>query len=177
LVAIGFEPVSYFARFLLDESEIPMRRHRIMRVEIEGDYYIADVGVGAVTPERSLKLIENEVTEIRGVAYKFIKDEFLGWVLKYNYLSKDNDWRDLYSFTEEEQIEVDFIQPNFYCQYHEDSIFNKCNMIAKRTETGKYTLDGNLFKEIDFTGRVLIKKECGDDEILGILRDYFGIFV
>ena len=175
LVKLGFNTTNFFARFLLDEPEIPMRRHRIMRVDIDGEYYIADVGVGSVVPERSLKLVENDVTEIRGVQYKFIKDDFLGWVLMYKYISGNKDWRELYSFTEEPQIEVDFVQPNFFCQYHDDSIFNKVNMIAVRTEAGKYTLDDCLFKEIDFTGKKLIEKECDPTEIPGIMEKYFGI--
>ena len=175
LTELGFKTISYFARFLLDEPEIPMRRHRIMRVEISGEYYIADVGVGAVVPERSLKLVENEETEIRGVLYKFTKDPFLGWVLNYKYINKEKDWRMLYSFTEESQLDVDFIQPNFYCQYHDDSIFNKEHMIAIRTETGKYTLDGNLFKEADLTGKIITAKEYESTQIPDILKKYFGL--
>ena len=172
LCEMGFKTTNYFARFLLDETEIPMRRHRIMRVEIDGVSYIADVGVGCVTPEKPLKLIENEETEIRGVTYIFKKDPFLGWVLNFK---KDKDWRQLYSFTEEEQIEADFIQPNFYCQYHGDSIFNKEKMIAIRTEAGKYTLDGNIFKIHDTAGNITEIKEYAEHEIPDILKKYFGI--
>jgi N-hydroxyarylamine O-acetyltransferase len=175
LCEIGFKTKTYFARFLLDLDEIPMRRHRIMRVEIDGEYYLADVGVGCVTPERALKLIENEETEIRGAAYKLHKNPFLGWVLNYKFLSKAGGFKPLYSFTEEEQIEVDFVQPNFYCQYHEESIFNKENMIAIRTENGKYTLDSNLFKEADLAGKIIEAKECTGEEIPGVLEKYFGI--
>jgi len=175
LIEIGFKTVSYFARFLLDEPEIPMRRHQIMRVEIDGEYFIADVGVGSVTPERSLKLTENEETEIRGVLYKFTKDPFLGWVLQYKYIHGKKDWAPLYSFTEEPQIEVDFIQPNFFCQYHDDSIFNKENMIALRTSASKLTLDANLFKETDFTGKKLTEKHLTPTEIPEILSTRFGI--
>jgi len=173
----GFKTISYFARFLLDETEIPMRRHRIMRVDIDGEYYIADVGVGAVVPERSLKLVENEETEIRGAIYKFTKDPFLGWVLNFKYINKEKDWRKLYSFTEESQLDVDFIQPNFYCQYHDDSIFNKKNMIAIRTEAGKYSLDGNIFKVTDLTGKIVEAKEYESTEIPEILKKYFGLEV
>ncbi|MCL2100068.1 MAG: arylamine N-acetyltransferase, partial [Oscillospiraceae bacterium] len=138
---LGFKTVSYFARFLLDEPDIKrvMRRHRVMRVEADGEYYLADVGVGSITPERPLKLVENEQTEIRGITYKFTKDPGLGWVLSF---IRKGEWVRLYSFTEEEQSEIDFVQPNFYCQYSPDSIFNKQNMVAIRTETGKYSLDG-----------------------------------
>ena len=176
LCEIGFKTVSYFARFLLDEPKIPMRRHRVMRVEINGEYYLADVGVGSITPEIPLKLVENEETEVRGLTYKFIKEDFLGWVL---YVKKDGewDWKKLYSFTEEEQLEIDYVQPNFYCQHSPDSIFKKQNMVAIRTKTGKYTLDGNIFKIIDFVGMPYsVKiKDCTDNEIPGVLEKYFGI--
>jgi len=177
LCEIGFKTKTYFARFLSGESQIPMRRHRVIRVDIDGISYLADVGVGSITPERPLKLIENEETEIRGVTYKFNKDSSLGWILnfKINNKNKSEEWQKLYSFTEEEQLEVDFIQPNFYCQYSPDSIFNKNKMLAIRTETGKYTLDGNTFKTIDFDGGVKTTKECVEDEIPEILKKYFGI--
>jgi len=174
LCEIGYKTTTYFARFLLDLNEIPMRRHRIMRVEIGGAYYIADVGVGSVTPERPLRLIENEETEIRTITYKFTKDPFLGWVLNFKKI-KDENWRPLYSFTEEAQLEVDFVQPNFYCQKHEDSIFNKTNMFAIRTETGKYTLDGSVFKTADLSGNITSAKECDENEITEVLKNYFGV--
>jgi len=176
LCEIGFKTVNYFARFLLDEPKIPMRRHRVIRVEIGGEYYLADVGVGSITPEIPLKLVEDEETEVRGLTFKFKKELFLGWVL---YVKKDGewDWKKLYSFTEEEQLEVDYVQPNFYCQYSPDSIFKKQNMVAIRTETGKCTLDGNVFKIIDFVDMPYsVKlKDCTDDEIPEILKQYFGI--
>ena len=170
LCEIGFKTTNYFARFLLDEPTIPMRRHRVIRVDIDGVYYLADVGVGSITPERPLKLVENEETEIRGLTYKLNKEPFLGWVLN---LKKDGKWQKIYSFTEEQQLEVDYIQPNFYCQHSPDSIFNKENMVAIRTETGKYTLDGNVFKIID-NGKIT-KKEYPENEIPEILKKYFGI--
>jgi len=172
---IGFNTVIYFARFLLGESQIPMRRHRVIRVDINSVSYLADVGVGSITPERPLKLIENEETEIRGITYKFIKEPFLGWILNFKINGKNDKWQKLYSFTEEEQLEVDFIQPNFYCQYSPDSIFNKNNMVAIRTETGKSTLDGNIFKTLDFNGGLKAVKECTEKEIPEILKNYFGI--
>ena len=176
LCEIGFKTKSYFARFLLDEPDITlvMRRHRIMCVEIDGEYYLTDVGVGAITPERPLKLVEDETTEIRGITYKFEKDQFLGWVVNFE---KNGEWNRLYSFTKEEQMEIDFVQPNFYCQYHPDSIFNKKNMISLRTEVGKRSLDGNTFKVIDLDGGTIEKRECADDEIAGVLEQYFGIKV
>jgi N-hydroxyarylamine O-acetyltransferase len=170
---IGFKTVSYFARFLLDEPDVAlvMRRHRIMRVEIENEYYITDVGVGSIVPERPLKLIENEETAIRGITYRLNRDPSLGWVLSF---IRKNEWTALYSFTEEQQYEIDFVQPNFYCQYHPDSIFNKKKMLAIRTPTGKYSIDGNIFRIIDLNGNQT-NNEFENNELAGILENYFGI--
>lgn len=179
LQEIGFKTKSYFARFLLDEPDFTrvMRRHRIMCVACDGAYYITDVGVGAVTPEIPLKLVENEETQIRGVTYKFHKtdDPFLGWILSFKMSNQSDEWKPLYSFTEDEQLEIDFVQPNFYCQYHTDSIFNKENMIAIRTEIGKCTLDGNVFKIIEIDKGTIEKRACTESEIPQILAQHFGI--
>ena len=179
LCEIGFKTKSYFARFLLDEPDfsLVMRRHRIMQVECGGELYIVDVGVGAVTPEIPLKLEENEETEVRGVAYKFTKtnNPFLGWMVNFKLASDDNTWKPLYAFTEDQQLEIDFVQPNYYCQYHLDSIFNKENMIAIRTATGKYTLDGNVFKIMEIGKGTVEAHEYTDSEIPNVLEKYFGI--
>jgi len=172
LCELGFKTVSYFARFLLNEPKIPMRRHRVVRVELENGFYLADVGVGSVTPECPLKITEGEETEIRGLGYMFSKDDCLGWVLN---VKVDGEWKRLYSFSEEKQLEIDFAQPNFYCQYSPDSVFNKTNMVALRTQTGKYTLDGNIFKTIDWKTGAIEARECENDEIPGILKYYFGL--
>ena len=174
LCEIGFETVSYFARFLFGEADIPMRRHRVIRVKTEGGFYLADVGVGSIIPEYPLKIAENEPKSIRGLDYMFSKDARLGWVQNVKIGGK---WKPLFSFTEEEQLEIDFVQPNFYCQHSPDSIFNKKNMAAIRTENGKYSLDGNTFKEFDWQTGESRECECADGEIPGILKKYFGIEV
>ncbi|MCL2158371.1 MAG: arylamine N-acetyltransferase [Oscillospiraceae bacterium] len=173
LCEIGFKTKNYFARFLLDEPKIPMRRHRVILVEIEDEIYLSDVGVGSVTPELPLRLVKNEETTIRGLTYMFEKDEFLGWVLN---VKRGEKWSQLYSFTADVQLEVDFVQPNFYCQYSPDSVFKKANMVSLRTETGKYTLDANTFRELELFGAAIkTERECTEDEIPGILKQYFGI--
>jgi hypothetical protein len=51
------------------------------------------------------------------------------------------------------------------------------NKIALRTETGKYTIDGNLFRIYDISGSQLSisEKVLEPSELNSILKDYFGI--
>lgn len=180
---IGFKTQTYIARFLLDEPEfpfVPMRRHRIMKTEINGEYYIADIGVGCEVPVRPLKLVENQETEIRKTLYKFRKDDNFGWVVQYKN-SKD-EWKDIYGFTEEIQFEIDFIQPDFWCQRSENSPFRAKNMAAIRTKTGKYSIDGDFFRiftSLDESGNhipLAVKEKIFTPfELSGILKEFFGI--
>ena len=179
---IGFTIQNYFARFLLNKTcEIPMRRHRVMKIEIDGAYYIADVGVGNEVPVRPLQLDESKIGEeiaMRGLVFRFIKDEIFGWVLQSKNPQKaPYQWIDIYGFTEEMQYEIDFVQANFWCQHSHESPFRVQNWIALRTETGKYTIDGNLFRIYDLTGPQLMIEEkiFEPSELNGILKNYFGI--
>ena len=138
---IGFQTQNYTARFLLNQPEntIPMRRHRVMKTEINGAHFLVDVGVGNEVPIRPLQLDENKMeqeTEMRGLIFRVRKDQLLGWVLQFKNPQKDpNEWKNIYGFTEEIQYEIDFIQPNFWCQYSLDSPFRVQNWLALRTET------------------------------------------
>jgi len=179
---IGFETRSYFSRFLLNQPTdvIAIRRHRVMTTEIDGMAYLVDVGVGNEVPVRPLPLAENIETEMRGLVYRLITDEVLGWVLQYrNGTKNETGWNNIYSFTEEKQFEIDFVQPNFWCQYSPDSLLNAQNKIALRSETGKYTIDGNVFRKYDITGSDLKIAEMTIEPsgLNRILMDYFGIIL
>ena len=180
---IGFKIYSYFGRFLLNvpNNTIPMRRHRVMKTEINGVNYITDVGVGNEIPLRSLQLDESILEQefkMRGMIYRIIKDEIFGWVMQHKIAAKlQDEWKSIYGFTEEIQYEIDFVQPNFWCQYSPDSPFNKQNWLALRTATGKHTIDGNVFKIYDLTEPQLkiTEKIFEPHELNDILKDYFGI--
>ena len=55
--------------------------------------------------------------------YRLEKDEFWGWVMWQE--RPGMGWRQILGFTEERQIDADFILPTFYAQYHPDSRINK----------------------------------------------------
>jgi len=134
---LGFEVTDYFARFLLNEPEIPMRRHHVLGVSFHGERYLCDVGVGLVIPRMPIKLAAGTISEQNGECYKLEKEDFLGYVL---YELKSEGWRPLYSFTEEAQIKADYMVTSFYCENHPDSIFRAGNMIHIFTENGRKSI-------------------------------------
>jgi len=137
LRSIGFNVTDYMARFLKDEPEIPMRRHRVLKVScVDGDY-LSDVGVGLVVPKKPIPLIIGKVNRQNGEKYIIEKEDFLGNVL---YEWRNDIWRKLYAFTEEPQLEKDFIAVSFYCEKHPDSIFNVHDMVHIFTDKGRKSI-------------------------------------
>ena len=160
LRALGYQVTDYAARYLRGESTLPMRRHRVLKVEATDGIWLCDVGIGEVCQREPVRLEEGLVQEQFGETYKLEKEEFLGWVL---WDLHKGSWRKFYSFTEEPQLEVDYIAPNFYCEQHPESPFNKKEMFAVKTLEGRKTLDGNLYKE--FCNGTVTAKELTDAQM------------
>lgn len=143
LESLGYRVTSYLGRYLRDQTGIPMRRHRVIRVECAEGTWLCDVAVGQHAPRLPLRLVPDLVQEQYGESYRFTREPFLGWVL---YDQHNGQWRRFYSFTEEEQLDVDYVAPSFYCENAPDSIFNKAPMLSIKTEKGRKTLDGCTFR-------------------------------
>lgn len=173
LRALGFGVTEFLARFLKDAEGIPMRRHRVLKVEAEDGVYLCDVGTGIRAPRFPVRLEEGIVQEQFGESYRLELRDFYGWVL----MDKSGEqWRDVFSFTEEVQVPVDFVMPSFFCEKHEDSIFNKDYMVSIKTHEGRKTLDGNVFKV--FEGAHLARLETLDEASIALyLKEHFGLDV
>ena len=172
LLGLGFQVESFFARFLRGQTEIPVRRHRVLVVTLGAERYMADVGIGSPSPRAPLLLKSGITQECFGECYRFEREEFLGWVL---YEMRDGKWQRYLSFTEEKQLDIDFIQPSFYCEKHPASIFNRQIMVAIKTPTGRKTIDGDVFKIFEGAELVYIKEKLEKSELEEILSAEFGI--
>lgn len=167
---LGYNVDEYFARFLRGEPEPPKPRHRVLAVTINGSKYLCDVGVGSKAPRFPLVMKENIEQEQCGEVYKFIKDDFLGWIIMEK---TGNEWTPYFSFTENRQLKKDFYTPSFYCEKHPDSPF-LYNMISLKTETGRYTVDKNEFR-IWENNAVTDSRTVSDEELEKICVEYFGM--
>lgn len=171
LRSLGFTVTDYMARFLRGETEIPKRRHRVLVVSLDGKRYVCDVGIGSTAPRYPLLLEENTEQEQFGECYKFRKDGFLGFVIMEKY---GDTWRDFFSFTEEKQLDKDYIATSYYCENHPESIFIKEWMLSIKTEKGRRTLDGNVYKEFE-GNEIQTVREIDDNDIPAVMKDVFGI--
>lgn len=170
---LGYKTTNYMARYLRGETEIPMRRHRVIIVEsdlIDGRI-MCDAGIGERAPRYPLVLEEGLVQEQFGETYKFIKDDFYGWLLTDYY---KGEWGEFFAFTEEVQLDKDYIMPSFYCEKHPDSKFNQMNIIAIKTLDGRKTISDMTFRI--FSGDDVEETLITDNTMLHeILENHFNI--
>lgn len=167
LKAMGYKVTDYAARYLRGESVLPMRRHRVLKVEATDGVWLCDVGVGEVCQREPIAMVEGLEQEQFGETYKLEKEALLGWVL---WDLHKGQWRKFYSFTEEPQLLVDFVAGNFYCEKHPDSPFNKEEMFALKTLEGRKTLDGKIYKE--FRNDEVFVKELSDAEMVAAYEQF-----
>lgn len=172
LTELGFRVDSYFARYLRGEKAIPVRRHHVFTVETVDGVYLCDVGIGQTAPRFPLLLKEGLVQKQANETYKFEKDTQLGWVL---WEIKDGQWNRYFSFTQDVALDIDFIQPSFYCEMHPDSPFNKNIIVAIKTPDGRKAINGRDFKIFKGNELVHIEENCTDARISEILKEHFGI--
>lgn len=175
LESLGFQVTSFAARFIDKINVYQIRRHRIMCVKIAESFYLTDVGVNSESPRIPLEIIENKIQTDGISQYKFTIDKFFGWIL----WQKENkkSWKRLFGFTEEPQIDKDFITPAFWCDAHPDSPFTKNKKVSIFREDCNITIRGNYLK-FYLDGRVKYRyKIHTESDLKEILWEYFGINV
>jgi len=171
LRSIGYEVTDYMARYLRGETTIPMRRHRVLLVTCEdGAKYICDAGIGQSAFRYPLPFIEGMEDAQCGEIYRLDRDDFYGWVISDWHRGA---WRRFYGFTEEPQLNIDYVMPSFWCERHPDSPFTSAYMLSIKTPDGRKTLDGNVFRV--FAGEDVTETTLTDEEIPGVLDSVFGI--
>ena len=169
--SLGFTVEEYMARYLRGETEIPVRRHRVCTVEADGAIWLCDAGIGQSAFRLPLKLENGHTSEQFGEIYRVEYDpKFFGWIVSDFH---KGEWRRFYSFTEEKQLNIDYIMPSFWCEHADESPFRPTEMFSIKNDTGRITLDGNILHIFD--GDDVFEKYLDEDEVREAYSKYFGL--
>lgn len=175
LESLGFDVTSYSARFIDKMETYQLRRHRVMCVTLGDKRYLTDVGVNSESPRVPLEITEGLIQSDGISQYKFTRSEFWGWLLWQK--ERGKIWKRLFGFTEEPQIDKDFITASFWCDAHPDSPFIKSKKLSIFREDCNITIRGNYLK-FYLGSRVKYRYKINTGaELKEILWEYFGINV
>jgi len=184
LLALGFSVRAISARVRLqrERSFMPARTHLFLRVEIDGQSWLADVGVGALSPTSALRLTLDTPQSTPHETRRIIAaGEWSGFeqrapdAVLFHQALLDNRWQDICEFTLEEMHPIDRELGNWFTSAHPDSHFRNRLVVARATETGRVTLLNRELKHRGADGRTETRYLDTDEEILTVMYAEFSL--
>jgi N-hydroxyarylamine O-acetyltransferase len=139
LTAMGFEVEGLVARVFWNRpAEAPMlpRTHMALRVRIDGQQWLADVGFGGCVPTSPLNLETTATQRTEHEAYRLLPSRG-GHQLQ---VQIQGAWTPVYELSGEAQQDVDYVPFNWYTAAHPDSFFRRDLMVARVTAEARYGL-------------------------------------
>jgi N-hydroxyarylamine O-acetyltransferase len=175
LKALGFRVVGLSARVIWDRTDDSPRprTHMALLVPIKSDYYVCDVGFGGLTMTGPLKLTSEAEQRTPHETFRIARDGA-------EYMSQANvrgEWRSLYSFDLQPQLQPDIEVLNFFVDNHPESPFRSRLMAARR--------DGNRTLKLRDAELTIQHRDGAREqrmlrsvpELRGVLGDLFRIDV
>ncbi|MDU2163761.1 arylamine N-acetyltransferase [Intestinibacter bartlettii] len=147
-----------------------------LKTDIDDKSYISDVGVLSELSRKSLELEAGKVQNDGKCDYKFeYNPKQEGEYILYQRKPK-KDWKQIYSFSLEPQLDIDYVLPSFYCESHPNSPFINSMKVARYTEDEHIRFfDGELIFYKD--GQVIKIEKVREDKIDDVLKEYFNIVI
>lgn len=171
---LGFEVTPISARVRLDKSRdfTPPRTHVFLRVEISGNSWLTDVGVGGVSLTSAIQLIENteQKTNHETRRIVFENNKYFHQILF------PGGWVDVCEFTLEEMPEIDRELANWFTSAHPKSHFKDRLIVARAGDDGKrHTLVNRELSERDKNGLAYKTMLNSPKELIDILKEKFDL--
>ena len=184
LQALGFQatPMSARVRVQRPRDYTPARTHLFVRVELDGERWLVDVGVGALSPTAALRLDTEDEQATPHEARRILRagrwhDADLRGpeALRYHQVRFADGWHDICEFTLEEMPEIDRIVGNWYTSAHPDSHFRNRLIVARAVEGGRVVLVNRELSQRDRHRVATTRELTSPDELVTVLADHFGL--
>jgi N-hydroxyarylamine O-acetyltransferase len=171
LSEMGFEVKLLAARVRFGTTRVLPRTHMVLKVETEDGDWLADVGFGAAGLLQPVRF--GSARESRQFAWTYRMVRGAGqWVLQ---SLRERAWTDLYAFTLEPQLAIDFEVANHYVSTHPQSRFVRALTVQRVGPEERRTLvDRELAIERSSGVERRMLSDDGD-ELLALLADVFGL--
>jgi N-hydroxyarylamine O-acetyltransferase len=170
LNTLGFSVTSLAARVRLVPGRILPRTHMLLLVEAEGSSWIADVGFGTAGLLMPIPFKESQVVCQFAWSYRLVREGDL-WVLQ---AMDKGQWLDLYAFTCEPQLPIDYEVANYYVSTYPESRFTQILVAQFPTGDAWYWLRNYEFIVKRPEGET-VRTLTSDEELLDVLGQSFGL--
>lgn len=173
LIEIGFRVTRLAARVYWNRTKdgVPARSHMLMRVELDGRDYIADVGFGGLTLTAPLRIVDGIEQKTRLEPHRLSAIPG-GHVVE---AKLAGEWQALYTFDLAEQQVADYEVSNWYLCNHPESQFVTGVIAARAASDRRYTLRNTRFSVHHAGGETERRFLTGVEEYRRTLEEVFLI--
>ena len=171
LEKVGYNCFGAICRIVLGFDYPMPYTHRINIVNIADEFYFCDVGYGGPCPDEPLKIEYDKIISTEsGKKFCFKKEG--GEIALYVALGGEMKRLMVFSITPDDL--VDFIPLNAFCAHSPYEPFVHKVMVSLLTETGKYSIDGDILR-IKENETVTETKLLNDEDVEKALKKWFDI--
>lgn len=176
LLQLGFTVTPLLGRVLWgrESDAVPPRTHMVLRIDLNDEAWIADVGFGSVTLTAPLRLTAGlaQPTELgtfrladasRDALYLEVRAHDEGWARVYRFDLHPVEW-------------IDYETSNWYTSTSPEAIFASTLIVCRVLPEARLALLNAQLSERAGDGRLISERQLGSAGELGAcLRDRFGL--
>jgi N-hydroxyarylamine O-acetyltransferase len=173
LKELGFTVTGLAARVLWGRPEdaLTPRSHMLLRVQLDGRVWLADVGFGGLTQTAPLLLEPGLVQQTPHEPFRIVEKN--GYF--YAQAEVGSEWRTLYRFDFSEHHEVDYAVSSYYLSTNPASHFINNLIAARALPDRRYALAGNRLTVHHLSGESKRREIETAGELADTLEEQFGI--
>lgn len=141
---LGYPVAGLAARVLWNRpvgASLPPRTHMVLRVEVDGESYIVDVGFGGMTLTGVLRFVPDIEQATPHEPYRLLRASDV-YAMQ---ASVQSEWRTMYQFDLQEQTSADYELMNWYTSAHPNSHFITHLGVARTAPGRRYSLRNREF--------------------------------
>lgn len=175
LGAVGFRiaPLSARVRWQRPRDFTPPRTHLFIRVELAGESWLTDVGVGALSLTSAIRLDDRGTEQATPHEPRRIVRE---GARLFHQVKLAGEWQDVCEFTLEEMPPIDRELANWYTSAHPASHFRNRLIVARAGPAGTRLLVLNgEFTRRSADGRAETQPIPSPEHLREILQKHFGL--
>ncbi|MFM0397192.1 arylamine N-acetyltransferase family protein [Paraburkholderia phytofirmans] len=177
LTQLGFTVTPLLGRVLWgreSDAPAPPRTHMVLRLDIDNEAWIADVGFGSVTLTAPLRLTAGlaQPTELGTFRLADASREALYLEVQ----ARDESWARVYRFDLHPVEWIDYETSNWYTSTSPEAIFASTLIVCRVLPDARLALLNDQLSERAADGRLISERQLKSaGELAACLRDQFGI--
>jgi N-hydroxyarylamine O-acetyltransferase len=174
LQSLGFDvaPLSARVRWQRPRDFIPPRTHLFVRVRIDGETWLTDVGVGGVSLTSAIRLNDPKDQSTSHELRRIVHEEGCF----FHQVRLGTEWHDVCEFTGEEMPAIDRELANWWTSTSPNSKFRQNLMVARAGKQGdRFTLNNGEYTHRRGAEILAQKTITSPEELLTVLADSFDL--